>query len=675
MQNFKAFVVKHWLICMLLSGMMAGLALVNLPNLSQLAIQTAMPQSALTKQADQITGHWKPQLNHALPVTIKYSVPAEFSASQKVRLANKERFLIEHKADLKIYQVTSKYTSPHAQRLFNGKNWSKLELWIPQQLVNHPLYQAQLRHLCALPGIKTSWHNPINEQYQKLVDQWYQQKISCGWILVISFLILLLTTSLTTTILVTLANLEFSLIGLSLITNLTTTFYFYLPLLLTLLVCLITTSIMLFYNQPRWLSKLPHPLRAWHPFISLILLSFLIFPLVSNCQIHFQTSDGPQTVTVYLTSPKSVINQSSLAGLDHLTKTLQALPNVTQVTSLTQPGGKEIPKYQLGTQLDELQQNLTHQHQNTQATSAHLKQLGHEQTIPTLLPTQIPQLQQLQSAADAKDSFNQIIQQQATIQTELAQQTKHTKEALAEANTSLTDNQPDDELTNLDSLQKHTRQQFHLTKPDAQDSDFSQTCFNYNNQTQTATRLEITLRDGKLGKLPQLIKNQLVGTTFQSVIGLTGIPVLENTQQQHFKMQLPYLLGGLVVLSLLINGCKFKSLTFAVLLFSVVIIAGTASLGMLNYLTDYQFTPPLCYLLLTCLTYLTLLPNSKNAIFLTLIVALPFLLVASWRELGITLLTFSLIYQNFLFILLKIKQTKKPIFPNQLQQYLKNRLG
>lgn len=672
MQKIKALITKYWILLSLIGAILTIIALVKLPNLSNLAIQAELPKTSLTHRAHQITHHWGNNLNDATMITLTYSVPNELSDSQKLRLENKERFLIENKHDLKIYKVTSIHTSPHANHLFNGKNWRKLQIWIPYQLVNSPIYQAQLRHLCSLSGFKTNWENPLNEQYQRLVAQWYQQKIICVWVILINFIILLLITSLTKALLITLANLELSIINLSLFANLIHSFFFYSPLLIILLSCITNMSIMLWHYQPHWLIKLTNPMQSWHPLISLMLLSCLIFPLLSNFQIHFQSPQPHQSVTVYLTSTKSIINQTSLNDLNRLTNALKSLPNVSQVTSLPQPGGKLISKYQLGHQLAEINQNLIQHQRINQSEAIKLKHLNANHHIFSLLKSQTEQLQQLKNETISQETVTNLIQNQITTQTDLTNRIRQAHQGLVETQTKIAENQSTDEIKSLSNLQNHTNHQFYLTSQDSRDTNFSQTCFNYNNAFQTATRIEINLQNGKLGRLPQLIKNQLVGTNFQSKIGMTGIPVIENQQNQQFQQRLISFLLLLSILILSINWLKFKSFEFAIITILLVYLAAAASLGMLAYLTDYQFTLPIFYLMLLMFTLLSLVPSNFSAILTIALITIPFLIVPEFRKLGYTLITFTGIYQAFFPIILQITQQKKQLLKSCLHKILKS---
>lgn len=662
MQKFKVLMAKYWIILSLLGAVLSGLALLKMPNLSTLALNSFTPKSELINAASKTNHHWSRYLKDATPVSITYSVPTEFSPSQKMRLENKERFLIEHQPDLRIYKVTSSHNSPHAHAVFTGKNWHKLELWIPQNLANHPLYQAQLRHLCALTGIKTNWHNPINERYQDLVKQWYQQKIFCIWVLVISFITLLLTTSIIKAFILTITNLEVCIITLSCLANLIKPFFFYLPLIVVLLTCLITFCVMLFNNQPKWLTKFQFPMQTWHPLIKLLLISSLIFPLLTNCQIHFQQPRQNQTITVYLTSKKNLLQPQSLTDLDHLTKVIKALPNVSHIYSLTQPGGQEINKYQLGNQLNDIEQNLISKQKVKQtATHKFAKLIGNQQ-IPNTLETQADQIKQLETKTESDDAFTKMIKEHANTQSQLTNQLKQQTSGLDDTKTQLAEINANEEIQILSQIQKQSRHQFYLSNQDARDSDFSQTCFNFNNETQTATRIEITLKNGKLGHLPKLIKHQLSGTKFSSNIGINGIPVAEATQQQTFKTKFPLILLCFGLLILIFNSIRFKSISFSLLIIILIGVASAASLGMLNYFTNYQFNQNTSYLLLSLVFIFTLLPRNKNTILLSSLMLVPFFLVSQFHALGIILLTFALIYHSLLPVLLKINQQKRLLF-------------
>ena len=662
MQKFKTFVTKHWIILYLIGGCITCLALVMLPNLSNLAIQSITPVSELTQNTNKITKNWGNHLNNATPVSITYSVPTEFSPSQKLRLENKERFFIEHKANLKLYKISSMHTNPHAEHNFNGRNWRKLIIWIPKSLVNQPLYQAQTRHFCALSGIKTQWNNPVNERYQKFVSQWYQQKIICIWILLISFICLLTLTSLTKACLLSLANFELNIVTLSLSAKLIKPFFFYTPLIVCLVCSLLTIIFVLFTNQPKWLAKLRNPMRDWHPLITILLIISLIFPLLTNCKISLQQPQPHQTITVYLNSKKSLLKSKTLIDLDHLTKVIKSLPNVSQVASLTQPAGHEINKYQLDNQLDEIKQNLVTNQKRTHKLVHEFKKSINNKNIPTDLQVQTEQLKQLQTKTEMDEGLTKLVKEQSDTNTDITKHFKQQTAALSNTQTQLTEINADDELHLLSQMQKQTQHQFNLNKTDALDSDFSQTCFNFNNESQTATRIDITLRNGKLGQLPRLIKHQLSDTDFSNNIGISGTPVSEATQQQNFKHQLPILLLLLSLLLLISNSLRFKSIGFGIITIILASISAVASLGMLNYLTNYQFTPTTGFLFLILIFILTILPSSKNTILFYLFLLIPFFLVSQFHALGIFMLTFSMIYHCSLPVLLKIKQQKRLLF-------------
>ena len=357
-----------------------------------------------------------------------------------------------------------------------------------------------------------------------------------------------------------------------------------------------------------------------------------------------------------------MLKSKTLIDLDHLTKVIKSLPNVSQVASLTQPAGHEINKYQLGNQLDEIKQNLVTNQKRTHKLVHEFKKSINNKNIPTDLQVQTEQLKQLQTKTEMDEGLTKLVKEQSDTNTDITKHFKQQTAALSNTQTQLTEINADDELHLLSQMQKQTQHQFNLNKTDALDSDFSQTCFNFNNESQTATRIDITLRNGKLGQLPRLIKHQLSDTDFSNNIGISGTPVSEATQQQNFKHQLPILLLLLSLLLLISNSLRFKSIGFGIITIILASISAVASLGMLNYLTNYQFTPTTGFLFLILIFILTILPSSKNTILFYLFLLIPFFLVSQFHALGIFMLTFSMIYHCSLPVLLKIKQQKRLLF-------------
>ncbi|WP_429971517.1 MMPL family transporter [Fructilactobacillus sp. Tb1] len=665
MSKFKALINHHWIISFIISGIIATIALVTLPNLSGIAFQAITPPNQLTKNAQQITKHWGNNQSDALPVSITYQVPTEFSDSQKIRLATKERWLIEHKRDLQIYKITSANTSPHAKNQFQGKNWLTLQFWIPANLINSPDYQTKLRHFSSLAGIKSNWNNPSNEAYQKITNQWFKQKIACVWVLIINFILLLVMTNFTKSLLLSLFNLELDLIILNLSTHFSINF-FYTPLAIVLATSVIISACTIRHHIPNWLKKCHNPMQNWHPLITIFLLICLIFPLFSNCQIQLQEPQKKQTVTLYLANQQSLISNKNLSIINNLTNEIKRLPNVSQVTSVTQPGGYNISKYQLKTILGETITKLEQQQNQLQSSTTEIKNLTDEPQIATNLHDQATQLNQIKDQEKLKQSLQNANH-------DLDDQFKSHTEHLTQIQNKLTETNPDDELYSLTELNQQLGKHFFLTKQDAVDSDFNQTCYNYNNHSQTATRINITLRDGQLHNLPTQIKNKLAGTPLANVkIGMTGVAINEANQRYQFQQRFPIYLIGMGLILLLFISFRFKSLSLGIIILMAIIISLSASLGMLAYLTTYQFTLSSIYLLgylYLIASLITLTCSAKLTMLTSPLVIIPLLLVASLQPLGLAVVTFMLIFQ-FLFPVILQANKKRLLFRSLLPKHL-----
>lgn len=271
-------------------------------------------------------------------------------------------------------------------------------------------------------------------------------------------------------------------------------------------------------------------------------------------QAHF--SEGkPTPVTIYLKADKPLTNEKSLQSLDELTTKLQHTSGVSDVYSLTQPGGMPIEKYYVANQLESIglsskqatgQLSQASNGITSNANNLDLKSLKQQVRSMAALVKKSHQIVQSSSslasqvnnaAANAGTSvqanaskkvqryqrqinqLNQSLQNVSSGVSQLAaegqviqnygensynnlqnysQQIKQIQQALKKVNRQVTSStsQLNHIYDYLSGLQKSGGANvYYITKAQLADTDFQQTMLNYTSQNQKITTLQVVFKN------------------------------------------------------------------------------------------------------------------------------------------------------------------------------------